>query len=310
VFRFDRLITVGLMDPALRILRAFGRRETNPVVPILMYHSITDDPEPGVSPYFRLNTPPAVFRAHLQLLRDEGYTVLTLRDTINWMEALHVGESSFIDFASAPSKVAAITFDDGFDDFRTAAWPILMEFGFTATMFLPTASIGWERRAFKGRDCLTWDDVQRLHAAGIEFGSHTVNHPKLWELDEDCLVRELTESRQAIEQVIGESANTFAHPYAFPRTDKRYVSRFRKAVSAAGYRCAVTTSLGRARFSDDLLTLKRLPVNGADDRSLLRSKLAGAYDWVSLPQFLLKKVKSTIRFGAPRAEIPEYTTSL
>jgi peptidoglycan/xylan/chitin deacetylase (PgdA/CDA1 family) len=292
VFRFDRLITLGVIDPGLRILRTCGHREAAPVIPILMYHSITDDPEPGVSPYFRLNTPPAMFRAHLQVLREEGYTVMTLLDAIHGMEARRPEGSNSVDRAPAPSKVAVITFDDGFEDFRTAASPMLQEFGFRATMFLPTAFIGTERRSFKGRACLTWDEIRNLCALGFEFGSHTVNHPKLWELDEPALHRELADSREAIEQELGQAPATFAHPYAFPFTNKAYVQRFRVAASQVGYRFGVTTSLGRARLSDDRLTLKRLPVNGADGCSLLRAKLRGAYDWLAGPQRMIKMLKA------------------
>ena len=50
-------------------------------------------------------------------------------------------------------------------------------------MFLPTAFINPERRRFKERECMTWDEVRECRRGGIEFGSHTVNHPKLYELD-------------------------------------------------------------------------------------------------------------------------------
>jgi peptidoglycan/xylan/chitin deacetylase (PgdA/CDA1 family) len=296
VLRFDRLITLGVIDPGLRVLRACGHRDAAPVIPILMYHSITDDPEPGVSPYFRLNTPPVVFRAHLNVLREEGYTVVTLLDAIHWMEGRQKAEGSDpIDQAPTPKKIAVITFDDGFEDFRTAASPMLQEFGFRATMFLPTAFIGTARRSFKGRACLTWDEIRNLGALGFEFGSHTVNHPKLWKLDEADLHRELADSREAIEQELGQAPATFAHPYAFPFTNKAYVQRFRVAASQAGYQYGVTTSLGRARSSDDRLTLKRLPVNGADGCGLLRAKLRGAYDWLAGPQRVIKMLKAIMQ---------------
>jgi peptidoglycan/xylan/chitin deacetylase (PgdA/CDA1 family) len=309
VLRFDRLITMGVVDPWFRLRRFFGHRQTTPVIPILMYHSITDDPEPGISAYYRLNTPPKVFRSHLYVLREEGYTTLTLVDAIGGLEsgqtqslgtlaAERVTSEKFGDRSSSVAaipKIAVISFDDGFEDFRTAAWPLLQEFGFTATVFLPTAFIGNERRAFKGRNCLTWDEVRHLRSAGIEFGSHTVNHPKLWELDDTALQQELTDSREVIENELGHAPTTFAHPYAFPFTNMAYVQRYRVAVSNAGYRYGVTTSLGRARSSDDRLALKRLPINGADGSDLLRAKLRGAYDWLAGPQRLVKSFKRVVR---------------
>ena len=78
-----------------------------------------------------------------------------------------------------PPRLAVITFDDGFRDFLTAAWPSLSEFGFTATVFLPTGSIAGQRATFQDRECLTWDEVRTLRREGITFGSHTVSHPSL-----------------------------------------------------------------------------------------------------------------------------------
>jgi hypothetical protein len=38
--------------------------------------------------------------------------------------------------------------------------------------------------------------------------------------------------------------------------------------------------------------MERLPVNGLDDKALLRAKLAGAYDWISMPQSIMKAAKA------------------
>ncbi len=155
-------------------------------VPILMYHSISDDPEPGVSPYYRVNASPAVFRQHMQFLADHDYHTISLDQLV----------SAF------PKKPVVLTFDDGFRDFYTEAFPVLQEHGFTATVFLPTAFIGGSRSVqgsrFDGSGFkvpshfpfrnphsafLTWNEVRELLRHGIHFGSHTVNHPKLVELD-------------------------------------------------------------------------------------------------------------------------------
>ena len=53
----------------------------------------------------------------------------------------------------------------------------------------------------------------------------------------------------------------------------------------------VTTELGRVRIGDDPYRLKRLPINSLDDEALLRAKLEGGYDWLGLPQYLIKKIK-------------------
>ena len=58
-------------------------------------------------------------------------------------------------------------------------FPCWSGFGFTATMFLPTASIGDRPVVFNRRECMTWAEVRELQQRGISFGSHTVTHPQL-----------------------------------------------------------------------------------------------------------------------------------
>src|SRR5205823_9034672 len=51
-------------------------------VPILMYHSISDEPEPGVAAYYKTNTSPAVFAQQMQFLADQGYRAITLSEAV------------------------------------------------------------------------------------------------------------------------------------------------------------------------------------------------------------------------------------
>ena len=73
--------------------------------------------------------------------------------------------------ATEDVKTVVLTFDDGYRDFYTDAFPILASFGYTATVYLPTQHIGEDTLAFNGTACLTWNQVRELEKAGIEFGS-------------------------------------------------------------------------------------------------------------------------------------------
>ncbi len=168
-------------------------------------------------------------------------------------------------------------------------------------MFLPTAFIGEKTLTFKECECLTWGEVRELNRAGIEFGSHTVNHPKLYyELDAAQIRRELAESKAAIERELGEPIVSFAYPYAFPSADRAFVEMFTGLLRETGYESNVTTRIGRVRAEDDAFTLKRLPVNSADDGALFLAKIRGAYDWMNWPQDTFKKVKSLTGRGQAR----------
>jgi peptidoglycan/xylan/chitin deacetylase (PgdA/CDA1 family) len=262
-----------------------------------MYHSITDEPEENVSPYYRVATSPKLFAAQIGWLRSEGYEVV----------GLQAGLEKFQRGKRTETKLAVVTFDDGFRDFYTDALPILRRHQCGATVFLPTAFIGRERRRFKGRDCMTWDEVRESQELGIEFGSHTVTHPKLYELDLPRLRTELSESKATMEFELGRPVRSFAYPYAFPSADREFVKEFVGLLKETGYDCNVTTKIGVAEKNDDPFILKRLPVNSADDEALFQAKLAGAYDWLGWPQELFKKMRSlvsTCRSGLAAEPVP------
>jgi hypothetical protein len=78
--------------------------------------------------------------------------------------------------------------------------PVLSQYGFSATMFLPNAYIGEKPVSFKGKDCLTWEEVRELKQHGVLFGSHTVTHPQLRELSAAAIHEEIANSKAAIEE--------------------------------------------------------------------------------------------------------------
>jgi peptidoglycan/xylan/chitin deacetylase (PgdA/CDA1 family) len=198
---------------------------------------------------------------------------------------------------AAVQKLVAITFDDGYRDFYTNAFPILHQYGYSATVFLPTAFIGDCAQRFKGEDCLTWGEVRELRNAGVNFGSHTVTHPQLRDVTPGQLREEVVVSKEQMEQRLGEQVETFCYPYAFPEADREFVGRLRGLLEETGYRLGVSTIIGRAAKSDNRFTLRRLPVNTHDDLRFFGAKLDGAYDWLHPMQYVMKlmAVKSTTK---------------
>lgn len=334
--RLDRLVTLYLMRPLLRLRRA---QQTSDLcsqtsarrLPILMYHSISDDSEPGVQPYYKVCTSPRRFAEQMQCLADGGWQGVTLSQGLAWLQsAIPLNPAGCGPVVNGPSirgvpgdrpdplrRPVALTFDDGFRDFYTEALPILGHHGFGATMYLPAGFIGERRGSFESRrssrltprhpppathrDCLTWSEVRSMRICGIEFGSHTVSHPTLPELSWSEIEAEVRDSKAAIENALDEPIYSFAHPYAFPQEIPGYASRLSGLLADAGYRSAVTTRIGRALCGDDPFTLCRLPANGLDDGGLLPAKLAGAYDWLGYWQSAIRRAKRLIR-GQGRSE--------
>lgn len=273
-FRFDRLATLYVFGP-LRHLRSVGGH----VIPILMYHSIAHEDEHGVGAYYRIATPPEMFAKQMELLHTAGYKSVSVTEAVRLLRE------------PSPGKHVAITFDDGYRNFYTDAFPVLQRHGFTATMYLPTNYIANTHQTFNGRTCLNWSEVREMHRHGIVFGSHTMSHPKLYGMSWDAIRGEVKTSRDVIEQELGAPVESFAYPYAFPEADRNFKSRLR-SVLAETYHNSVCTTIGRCVATTDPYFLNRLPVNSADDEQLFRAKLAGGYDWLAKPQYVVKVAKT------------------
>jgi peptidoglycan/xylan/chitin deacetylase (PgdA/CDA1 family) len=264
---------------AYQLFRRRWRKNRGNFVPILMYHSIS--PENGASPhpYYTVNTTEDVFRSHMHFLKKQGYSSVGLESLI--------GDSSF----ERTEKQVIITFDDGFRDFNSAAFPILRELGFTATVFLPTKFIGRASPGLRDKYHLSWEEVRMLADQGIEFGSHTSTHVHLVNVNVDRIPHELTESKKTIEDKIGRRVRFFSYPYGFPDHRKKFTAALRAMLIEAGYDCCVTTKIGSVNVGDDRYSLRRIPANSFDDEEFFKAKLNGAYDWLNTPQYVLKNMK-------------------
>lgn len=250
-------------------------------VPILMYHSVTARDE-MVQPYYRTNTTPQVFAQHMKYLHENGYVSVGLSEAVQFIEG----------HGDPAMRPVAITFDDGYRDFYSDAFPILDQFGLKATMYVPTAYIGDEPRPFQGMDCMTWGEIRELRQCGIEFGSHTVSHPQLRSVPAEQVRKEVQVSKDRIEQELSCGITSFAYPYAFPEMDRSFTQSLRGMLEEAGYENGVSTIIGTAGAASDRLFLKRLPVNSCDDLRLFQAKLDGGYDWLHSVQRASKLLRS------------------
>lgn len=276
IFRIDRFATLYFFCPLIKYVpfkKIFH-------IPFLMYHSISDDTEQEVHPYFKVNTSPETFNEHMKFLNENNYTVISL---------YNIGEK--LKSKETDKKCVVITFDDGFQDFYTNAFPILEKYRFTATMFLPAAYINDKKNSFKGKEYLNWREIRELHGNNVTFGSHTMTHPKLVSLTETEVKNELCESKKVIEDKIGTPIETFSYPFAFPEENKNFKYFIKKTLQGCGYKIGVTTILGTVSPNDDPYLLKRIPVNSCDDLAFFKAKLSGAYNWLHTPQLLFKRTK-------------------
>ncbi len=152
----------------------------------------------------------------------------------------------------------ALTFDDGFANFATEAWPRLAERGLPATVFAVGDHVG-KTNAWGGvgdprvpeLPLLDGDALGRLAEAGVEIGAHSRRHPRLPQLAAPALRDELDGARAIIERYTGRPVTSFAYPYG--AVDERVADGARQS-----YARACTTALRPLGASDDTHLLPRL----------------------------------------------------
>ena len=229
------LLVGGLLVTAWSARADSTRRRVR--VPILMYHYIGVVP-PNADIYrLDLTVTPRAFEEQLAWLRGQGFTTVTLDDLV---AALTQG-------APLPPRPVILTFDDGYADAYTNAFPLLSRYGMTGTFFVVTE---WIDSAQPGY--LTWDQARAMAAAGMTIASHTRSHPDLTDgCDYDCRIYQILGSVQTIEAEIGVRPRFFCYPSG------RYDAGVLDVLRSVGIEAAVTTQAGTLHTSDDLLELSR-----------------------------------------------------
>lgn len=238
---------------------ALGASPRPVVVPILMYHYIRIDANPHDRLGKGLSVTPADFAAQMAWLYDHGAHTVTLgaiRDQVAGRAAL-------------PANPVALTFDDGYTDFLTAALPVLQRYRFTATVF---AISGFVRRPAH----LTIEQLQEVADAGMVIGAHTINHPDLTTISTALAAREISGSRIALEGWTGQAVNDFAYPSG------RFNGAVEKLVAAAGFMDAVTTRPG-IDHAGDAFAWTRVRVAGGETLAGFERSLAVGFSGLPDP---------------------------
>lgn len=201
---------------------------------ILTYHSIDDSGS-------ILSTTPQTLWRQLAGLVSNGVEV--------------VGPEQIAETTS-PAAVA-LTFDDGFANFYTDAFPALSLAGLKATVLIVAGKCGqssdWagQPSAWKNRELLTWSRIRELQTAGVAFGAHSMTHPSLPQLSIDEAASEILDSKRAVEDRTGEAAECFAYPYG------DYTAPIADIV-AGNFRIGLSTDMGFVSSSSRAEALKRI----------------------------------------------------
>lgn len=232
-------------------------------VPILMYHWFREQGTDSTSLSPQLEIAPELFQRQMSYLHRKGYRTVSLSQALAPEERRRL-----------PDRPVVITFDDGTLDFWEHGRPALERLGFTATLFVVTGRVGgvsdWDRALGEPeRPLMNWEQIEKLHRAGFEIGSHTETHRPLTGLNDEQVREEMVRSRETIFAKLGVAPNLLAYPRGF------YHARHKRLARESGYwgACSVILGWRDLRRSDDY-ELKRMTVKGTESMWKFKARLA------------------------------------
>jgi peptidoglycan/xylan/chitin deacetylase (PgdA/CDA1 family) len=200
-------------------------------IPVIAYHKI-DVPTEDVR-VRGAYTSPKRFAKQISYLKKQGFNFYSASALIEY----------YLEHNKFPKQAITLTFDDGWKDNYTNAFPILREHGIKATIFLVPSCIGQVSSKVvaegeSAREHLSGDDIIEMSRHGIEFGSHSVNHQLLHQLAPQEVEYEVLESKRQIENLIQQPCKVFAYPAGF------FTETAQSVVRKAGYIAAFSSVYG------------------------------------------------------------------
>jgi len=211
------------------------------IVPILMYHHIADLPLDATELQTTWTVSPKNFDAQMQWLARNGFHTISMAQLVAHLKH----------HQPLPAKPIIISFDDGWQEQYTTAFPILTKYGLSGTFFVYT-------RPLDHTEFMTWAQLQELVAAGMDIQSHSLTHPHLRALAPDAAYKEIAESKAMLEKRLGKPVIAFCYPFG------EYNQAIIEMVQRAGYAGAVTLASGYRQRADELYTLRRIRVSYHD----------------------------------------------
>jgi peptidoglycan/xylan/chitin deacetylase (PgdA/CDA1 family) len=209
--------------------------------PTIMYHHIQDLETAKAQGHPGLAVSPQYFQRQMEYLIKHGYTTITMRDLLNFFE----------NNVKISGKPVLLTFDDGYEDFYTNAYPILSRYQLKATMFVPTGLMD-------NPGYLTWNMINSMAQSGnIYFANHTWSHKSI-KTDANTAQKEVVTAQEQLQSHGLNPDNIFAYPYGETNSVAESV------LKSVGMKLAFTTHNGNVLCKRQNLDLPRVRVASRD----------------------------------------------
>ena len=167
-------------------------------IPALMYHSISEVPAGWSAD---LCVAPGVFEEHLQYLKAQGYNVVTAPQAVILLKSRQNVMNTVI-----------VTFDDGYENNYTEAFPLLKKYGFRGNFYVVGNDVGKEKNQDGMKKYMSFAQLKEMHDQGMEVGSHSMSHDPLTSIKPELLPWEIYQPLNLFYQKMGFWISGIAFP--------------------------------------------------------------------------------------------------
>lgn len=230
-----------------------------PKATILLYHQIGSFPleETNLDCYCMISH----FEEQMEYLYKANIEVISLAELVNILNKSKALEEDYV----------VLTFDDGCDKFGSTALPILEKRGFPSTIYPVSGNLGkvasWPKINNPDLVIVSEDELLNLSKKGVDIGAHTKSHVKLTNRKLDEALKEIKDSKEFLERIIGKEINSFSYPHG------DYNKKIKALVRDLGFTCAVTCDGTSITEKEDMFSLPRKYVTYHDNLEFFKKIL-------------------------------------
>jgi peptidoglycan/xylan/chitin deacetylase (PgdA/CDA1 family) len=208
-------------------------------VPVLMYHHIEPENQ-------------AITEGHKSLSVDTKYFDTQMQYVSTHYKSINSDQlATILKNKTNEKKDIVVTFDDGYSDFFTYAYPILQKYHIIANLMIPTGLMN-------NFGYLNWDQLKQMVSGGSVFAyDHTWSHASLPSVTQSRMYAEIIEPKQKLDQVLGTHTDIFAYPYGDENAkDEAFLKQ-------NGFVLAYSTKPGQMQCASKIYDLPRTRIGNA-----------------------------------------------
>lgn len=198
--------------------------------PSFVYHRFGDDRFPST------NIEIEQFKAHLDYLRVNHYEVITLSKALEKLKTNQL-----------QPKTVVLTIDDGYKSFYQNALPLLEQYGFEATLFVNTSTVG-------ASDFMSWTEIREAQKRGVEIGNHSHEHPYFLS-SKTNFHSDLMASHKIFQKQLGIIPKVYAYPYG------EWSPEIQDILASENYLAAAAQNSGIISDNANAFALPRFPMS-------------------------------------------------